>query len=62
MANAAPFARSNLLDSGGTGNDLIKPTAAARDRCDKRGARLSPDRASVLWRCRLGHDDLAPAF
>ena len=48
LSNAALFARSNLLDSDGTGNDLIKPTAAARDRCDKRSARLGADRASIL--------------
>ena len=62
LANAALFTRSNLLDTDGTGNDLKKPTPAARDRCDKCGARLSADRASVLWRCRLGHDDFAPPF
>jgi hypothetical protein len=54
LSNAAFFARSNLLDTDGAGNDLIKPTPAARDRCDKRGASLSADRASVLQRCRLG--------
>jgi len=62
LANAASFARGNLLDNGGAGNDLKKPTPAARDRCDKRRARLSADRASVLWRRRLGYDDLAPSF
>ena len=62
LANATLFTRSNLLDTDGTGNDLIKPTTAACDRCDKRGAGLSADRASVPGRCRLGHDDLAPPF
>ena len=40
LSDATSFACSNLLDSGGAGNDLIKPTAAARDRCNKRGASL----------------------
>ena len=62
LANAALFAHSYLLDSDGANNDLIKPTAAARNRRNKRGARLSADRASVLWRCGLGHDDFAPPF
>ena len=48
LANAALFAPSNLLDGDGANNDLTKPTAAARNRRNKRGARLSADRASVL--------------
>jgi hypothetical protein len=62
LSNAALLAHSDLINSGGAGNDLIKPTAAVRDRCDKRGAGLSADRASVLGRCRLGQDDFAPPF
>ena len=48
LSNAAFFARGNLIDTEGAGNDLIKPTPAVRDRCDKLGAGLSADRASIL--------------
>src|SRR5258708_2820363 len=41
LSNAAFVACSNLLDTGhGASNNLIKPTPAARDRCDECGAGL----------------------
>jgi hypothetical protein len=41
LADAAFVAGRNLLDTGhGASNNLIKPTSAARDRCDECGAGL----------------------
>src|SRR5258707_15305432 len=41
LSDAAFVAGSNLLDTGhGAGDNLIKPTSAARDRCDECGAGL----------------------
>ena len=52
-ADAAFFARSDLIDTGdGAGNDLIKPATTTRDGCDKCGAGLGADRATILWRLR----------
>ena len=48
LSNAAFFPQSDLVDSDRAGHDLIKPTATACDRCDKRGTSLSTDRASIL--------------
>ena len=41
LSNAAFVAGGNLRDTGhGASNNLIKPTPAARDRCDECGAGL----------------------
>ena len=49
LADAAFFARSDLLDIGdGASNDLFEPATTTGDRCDKRGAGLGADRATVL--------------
>src|SRR4029077_7349840 len=51
LANAAFLARRNLIDTGdGAGNELIKPTPAARNRRDERGAGLGAYRSMVVWR------------
>src|SRR5260370_15721650 len=58
LSNAAFVPRSNLLDAGdGAGNDLSKPTSAARDRCDERRAGLGAYRSPVVWRRASRHDD-----
>src|SRR6266478_2971646 len=60
LSNAAFVPRSNLLDAGdGAGNDLSKPTSAARDRCDERRAGLGAYRSTVVWRRGSRHDDFA---
>src|SRR5207249_12020479 len=63
LSNAAVVADSNLLDTGhGASNNLIKPTPAARDRCNKRGAGLGANGSKILWRDRYRRDDLAPSL
>jgi hypothetical protein len=60
LSNAAFVARSNLLDTGdGAGNDLIKPTPAARNCRDERGAGLGAYRSTVVWGGGGRHDDFA---
>jgi hypothetical protein len=47
LSNAAFVARGNLLDTGDSaGDDLIKPTPAARDRCDERRAGFATSRSN----------------
>ena len=63
LADAAFFPRSDLIHTGdGAGNDFFKPAPTARDGCDKCGAGLGADRATVLWRLGGRHDDLASPF
>ena len=63
LSNAALVACSNLLDTfDGASNDLIKPTPATRDGCDKCDAGLGADRPIVLSRLGSRHDDLASPF
>ena len=62
LANAAMLARSNLLDSGGTGSNLINPTTATCDLDATSVARVSARMGRASWRCRLGYDDLTPPF
>src|SRR5438067_2332258 len=63
LSNAAFVAGSNLLDTGhGASNNLIKPTPAARDRCDECGAGLGANRSTVVRRHESRHDDIASPF
>ena len=47
LSNAAFVAGSNLLDTHGASNNLIKPTPATRDRCDECGAGLGANRSTT---------------
>src|SRR5262249_20644167 len=63
LSNAAFVARSKLLDTGdGAGNDLSKPTLAARHRCDERSAGLGAYRSTVMWSRGTRHDNIASPF
>src|SRR5437763_5913002 len=63
LSNAAFVAGGNLLDIGhGASNNLIKPTPAARDRCDEYGAGLGANRSTVVRRHGSRHDDIASPF
>src|SRR6266481_3982827 len=63
LSNAEFVARGNLLDTGdGAGDDLIKPTPAARYRYDERSAGLGAYRSTVVWRYGSRHDDFASPF
>src|SRR5205807_5059252 len=63
LSNAAFVAGSNLLDtSHGASNNLIKPTPAARDRCDECGAGLGANRSTVVRRHESRRDDIASPF
>src|SRR5260370_5581203 len=63
LSNAAFVACSNLRDTGhGAGNNLIKPTAAARDRCDECGAGLGANGSTVVRRHASRRNDIASPF
>jgi len=63
LSNAAFVAGGNLLDTGhGASNNLIKPTPAARDRCDECGAGLGANRPTVVRQHGSRHDDIAAPF
>ena len=63
LSNAAFVAGSNLLDTGhSASNNLIKPTPAARDRCDECGAGLGANRSTVVRRHGSRHDEIASPF
>src|SRR5262249_4403364 len=63
LSNAAFVARSKLLGTGdGAGNDVSKPTPAARHRCDERSAGLGAYRSTVMWSRGTRHDNIASPF
>jgi hypothetical protein len=63
LSNAAFVTRSNLLDIGhGASNNLIKPTPAARDRCDECGAGLCANGSTVMMRHASRRDDISSPF
>src|SRR5437868_702123 len=63
LSNAAFVAGGKLLDTGhGASNTLIKPTPAARDRCDECGAGLGANRSTVVRRHGSRDDDIASPF
>src|SRR5260370_19267647 len=62
LSNAAFVAGSDLLDTHGASNNLIKPTPAARDRCDECDAGLGANRSTVVRRNGSRDDDIASPF
>src|SRR5438034_11137930 len=63
LSNAEIVPCRNILETGrGASKNLIKPTPAARDRCDEYGAGLGANRSTVMRRHGSRHDDIASPF